>query len=55
MRSCLRGWARHQSSTYNKQKEQLLNIIDLLDRKAETNPLCEAERQTFKLANEENQ
>ena len=52
IRLYLRGWARHRSGIYKKEKERLLGIIDCLDIKAETNPLNPPEREALRKANE---
>jgi hypothetical protein len=52
LRNFLRGWARNKSSIYKKEKEHLLQIIDLLDRKAETMPLNASEKEAMREANE---
>jgi hypothetical protein len=44
LRQFLRGWAKNLSGTYKIEKEKLLNIIEILDCKAETIPLDEVER-----------
>jgi len=43
LRQYLRGWAKHVSGTYKKEKENLLNKLDELDKKAEVSPLSENE------------
>jgi hypothetical protein len=53
LRLFLRGWARNLSGKYKKEKERLLSIIDMLDRKAETSPLNKTERRFLKHANDE--
>jgi hypothetical protein len=43
---------KNQSERYKKEKERLLDIIDQLDVKAETNHLSLSEREVLKNANE---
>jgi hypothetical protein len=45
LRKFLRGWARNLSGNFRLEKEKLLNIIDVLDRKAEISPLNMEERE----------
>jgi hypothetical protein len=52
LRNFLRGWGRNQTSIYKKEKERLLHIIDMLDRKVETVPLSVSERETMRKPNE---
>jgi hypothetical protein len=35
----LRGWAKNTSDQYKKEKKQILNSLDFLDKKAESTPL----------------
>jgi hypothetical protein len=42
-RQFLRGWAKNLSGVYKKEKERLTLLIDELNLKAETTPLCAAE------------
>ena len=51
LRRYLRGWARNRSGIYRKEKERLLGIIDLLDIKAETDRLTNAESDALRRAN----
>jgi hypothetical protein len=44
LRSFLRGWAKNFSSVYKKEKDRLLILIDLLDKKAKITSLSESER-----------
>ena len=37
LRQHLRGWAKNVSGTYKKEKKQLLNKLNELDKKAESN------------------
>jgi hypothetical protein len=53
LRRFLQGWAKHLSGKYKKEKERLLNLIDLLDIQAETCPLTERERVDLKQANDQ--
>lgn len=46
LRQFLRGWAKNNSGIYRQQKERLLNIINDLDIKAESNSLDINERVT---------
>jgi hypothetical protein len=39
IRQYLRGWAKHTSGQYKKEKKKILNTLDGLDKKAETTPL----------------
>ena len=48
----MRGWAKNQSGKYKKEKEKWLQIIDVLDIKAETTPLTDAERAALREAND---
>jgi hypothetical protein len=52
IRRFLKGWAKNQSGKYKKEKERLLNIIDYLDLKAETNLLTNVESEELKKAND---
>jgi NCAIR mutase (PurE)-related protein len=52
IRRFLKGWAKNQSEKYKKEKKRLLNIIDYLDLKAETNLLTTVEREELKKAND---
>ena len=36
LRQYLRGWAKHTSRVYKKEKKKILNKIDALDKKAES-------------------
>jgi hypothetical protein len=40
------------SSVYKKDKDRLLALIDMLDKKAEINPLSNAERDSMRDAND---
>jgi exonuclease III len=53
LRRFLRGWAKNISGKYKKEKERLLEIIDVLDIQAETCPLTDEERSELKKANEQ--
>ena len=50
LRQFLRGWAKNVSGNYKIEKERLLSIIDVLDCKAETALLDEAERRSLRNA-----
>jgi hypothetical protein len=50
IRQYLRGWAKNLSNINKIEKEKWLNIIDLLDCKAETIPLDETERNSLREA-----
>jgi hypothetical protein len=52
LRRFLRGWAKKLSGKYKRENERLLNIIDMLDIKAELMPLSFVERTELKQANE---
>ena len=39
LRQYLRGWAKHISGHYKKEKKEILNKLDELDKKAEITPL----------------
>jgi hypothetical protein len=39
VRQYLRGWAKHTSGQYKKEKKKILNTMDRLDKKAETTHL----------------
>jgi hypothetical protein len=52
IRRFLKGWAKNQSGKYKKKKERLLNIIDQLDLKEESDPLSLNEREELKKSNE---
>jgi hypothetical protein len=39
LRQHLRGWAKNVSGQYKKEKKEILNILDLRDKKAEHTPL----------------
>jgi hypothetical protein len=52
LRQFLRGWARSLSGKYKTEKERLLNIIDILDKKAEITLLNEDERRTLRSTND---
>jgi hypothetical protein len=43
LRQFLRGWAKNTSGTYKKEKQQLLDKLDALDKKAEKQNLQQAE------------
>ena len=43
LRQHLRGWAKHTTGTYRKEKKRLLAILEKLDKKAETNFLSDQE------------
>ena len=47
IRRFLKGWAKHRSGKYIKEKERLLVAIDNLDIKAETFTLDVSERDTL--------
>jgi hypothetical protein len=48
----LRGWARNHSSVYKKEKQRLLDIIDVLDIKDKSTPLTSTETEALHLAND---
>jgi hypothetical protein len=52
IRSFLRGWAKNLSSAYKKEKERLLSVIDVLDKRSEVAPLNDMDRASLKQANE---
>jgi hypothetical protein len=52
LRRFLRGWAKKLSRKYKRENERLLNIIDMLDIKAESMPLSFVERTELKQDNE---
>jgi hypothetical protein len=39
LRQYLRGWAKNISGQYNKEKKEIINTLDTLDKKAEHTPL----------------
>jgi hypothetical protein len=39
LRQFLRGWAKNTSGQYKKEKKEILNELDRLDKKAEHTPL----------------
>jgi hypothetical protein len=39
VRQYLRGWAKNKSGQYKKEKKQILNNLELLDKRAENTPL----------------
>jgi hypothetical protein len=39
LRQYLRGWAKNTSGQFKKEKKELLNTLDMLDKKAEHTPL----------------
>jgi hypothetical protein len=39
LRQYLRGWAKHTSGQYKKEKKNILNKLDALDKRAEIAPL----------------
>ena len=43
LRQHLRGWAKHTSGVYKKEKKEILDKLDLLDKKAETILLSQEE------------
>ena len=43
LRQHLRGWAKNTSGTYNKEKKEILNKLDFLDRRAESTCLTAQE------------
>ena len=43
LRQYLRGWAKNISRAYKKEKKEILNKLDGLDKKAETNVLADHE------------
>jgi hypothetical protein len=47
LRQFLRGWAKNTSGQYKKEKKEILNELDRLDKKAEHTPL-EAEESSVK-------
>lgn len=52
LRHFLRGWARHGSGVYKKEKERLISSIDRLDIKAEMCPLNSSESDELRDAND---
>ena len=48
IRRFLKGCAKNQSGEYKKKKERLLNIIDQLDLKEESDPMSLNEREELK-------
>jgi hypothetical protein len=53
VRSFLRGWAKNLSSVYKMEKVRLMNLIDLLDTRAETTPLNDDDRRILRKANDD--
>jgi hypothetical protein len=53
LRQYLRGWARNLCGQYKIEKDRLLNIVEILDCKAETVPLDAQERHTMRKANDD--
>jgi hypothetical protein len=51
-RQHLRGWAKHVSGVYKKEKITLLNKLDELDKKAELTMLNDSERDLKHVLNE---
>jgi hypothetical protein len=43
VREYLRGWAKHTSGEYKKEKKKIVDTLDMLDKKAETTPLTMVE------------
>jgi hypothetical protein len=43
VREYLRGWAKHTSGQYKKEKKKILDTLDMLDKNAETTPLAMVE------------
>ena len=43
MRQYLRGWAKHTAGAYKKEKQQLISLLDAIDKKAESNSLSDNE------------
>jgi hypothetical protein len=39
LKQYLRGWAKNTSAQYKKEKKEILNSLDMLDKKAEHTPL----------------
>jgi hypothetical protein len=52
LRQFIRGWARSLSGKYKTEKERMLNIIDILDKKVEITPLNENERRRLRSTND---
>jgi hypothetical protein len=52
LRQHLRGWAKHESGVYKKEKITLLNKLDELDKKAEHTILNDSERDLKHVLNE---
>jgi hypothetical protein len=52
LRQHLRGWAKHTSGIYKKEKASLLNKLDELDKKSEIVELNESERNLKHVLNE---
>jgi hypothetical protein len=53
VRSFLRGWARNLSSVYKLEKARLMNLIDVLDTRAETSPLNDVDRRILRKASDD--
>jgi hypothetical protein len=52
LRSFVRGWAKNISNVYKKERDRLLALIDMLDKKAEINHLSNAKRDSVCDAND---
>jgi hypothetical protein len=44
VRQYLRGWSKNVSGQYKKEKKEILNTLDTLDKKAKMRPLESRER-----------
>ena len=44
LRSFLRGWAKNISGVYKRERDRLVQVIEDLEAKADTNPLGHGER-----------
>jgi hypothetical protein len=51
LRQFLRGWAKNTSGQYKKEKKEILNELDRLDKKAEHTPLQAEELSVKKCLN----
>jgi hypothetical protein len=50
LRQYLRGWAKNISGKYKKEKKEILNMLDILDKKSEHTPLFKRRRSTLNSA-----
>jgi hypothetical protein len=53
VRSFLRGWAKNLSSVYKLEKARPTNLIAVLDTRAETSPLNDADRRILRKTNDD--